>query len=1089
MSYPALTLYCLNRLVVSIYKICNLVCPVSRFGPAAFAGRYIVKGLHVRSQGKNPFRGGGFRKAAALAVGLPFLLASMAIGPATAAPPRLDKEAAGIGPHGMEFKDGRYIVVMSGAAAAAYEGETSGLGATKPQKGRKLDRSSSNYRAYDAYLRQRQREVAAGQGVVPAKQFSAALNGFSAQLTAGQAAALAKDARVLAVVPDVENAPDYTTTDFLKLTGPDGAWATQFGGEANAGKGVVVGVIDTGYAPDNPFLQGEPVQPLQGAAQVGVPYRTADGRIAMLKADGTTFEGECQKGAGTGAAFDGSRCNSKVIGARYFADSFLQYVAPENRAPEELISPVDVGSHGTHTATTAAGNSNVEQVIDGTSFGRSSGVAPAAKVSVYKVCWEDTNPATGGCYSSASVEAVEAAITDGVDVLNYSISGNNNNTTDPVALAFLNAAAAGVFVSASAGNSGPGASTVNHASPWLTTVAASTFPSDLLGTVKVSDGSMYRGASIMKTEVADTAAVIAAAAAAAGAANANLCAPGTLDPAKVAGKVVVCDRGVVDRTAKSREVQDKGGVGMILVNLSSSSEDADNHVLPTVHVNAPKSLELKSKLEANPALTVSLARGDLTGEPPAPAPQIAGFSSRGPTLASGGDLLKPDVAAPGVNVLAGVSTIGNNGAQFGFMSGTSMAAPHIAGLGALVLSNQPAWTPAMVKSGMMTTAYPLVTADGSASTDPFQGGAGHIDSTRVLDPGLVYDSGTRDWLGFLNGQGVETGVPQAGTIAARDLNLPSIALGSLVGDVQVKRQLTALVPGMYRPEVNLPGFNVEVEPKALNFAKAGQTREVTLTIRNVSAPVGEFSTGTLAWKGPRTVTSPIAVRPVDAQIAPSFSFSSATGTGSGTLELVSGSDQPIAVGVEGLAPLNQTAITKTPGEYAPANDAHNALLQVTVPASASFTRLGIQAQSDDVDWDMVVYAPNGSGGLTATQVATASASEFLDLKSPRAGTYYIVANLYSTPDNGAATATAQAVTFAGDAGNLTVEPNPITAPNGTATTATVSWTGLADGTYASRLSLGENGIRTWVNVQVGAAAPAESGSASALSEAQSLPAT
>lgn len=1007
-------------------------------------------------------------------MGLPLLLTSMAISPATAAPAGLDQAVAAKETAPAEFKDGRYIVVLAEAAAAAYEGGTPGLGATKPDNGRKLDSGSASYRAYDAHLRKQQREVAASQGVTPGKQYTAALNGFTADLTAAQAMELSKDERVMVVAPDVENAPDYTTTDFLKLTGPDGVWAKQFGGEANAGKGVVVGVIDSGYAPDNPFLQGEPVQPLSGPAQVGVPYRTAEGRIAMLKADGTTFEGECQKGQGTGASFDGSLCNSKVVGARYFADSFLQYVAPQNRAPEELISPVDVGSHGTHTATTAAGNANVEQVIDGANFGRSSGVAPAAKVSVYKVCWEDTNPDTGGCYSSASVEAVEAAIKDGVDVLNYSISGNNN-TTDPVALAFLNAAAAGVFVSASAGNSGPTVSTVNHASPWLTTVAASTFPSDLLGTVKVSDGSLYRGASIMKSEVADKAVIVASAAAAAGATNANLCAPGSLDAAKVAGKVVVCDRGVVDRTAKSQEVQDKGGVGMILVNLTSSSEDADNHVLPTVHVNAPKSLELKAKLESNPALTVSLVKGDLTGLPAAPAPQIAGFSSRGPTLAAGGDLLKPDIAAPGVNVLAGVSTIGNNGDQFGFMSGTSMAAPHIAGFGALVLSKQPKWTPAMVKSAMMTTAYPLVKADGTPNTDPFQGGAGHIDSTRVLDPGLVYNSGIKDWLGFLNGQGVDTGAPQAGSIAARDLNVPSIALGSLVGEVQVKRQLTALVPGIYRPEVNMPGFNVQVEPNALNFAKAGQTRDVTLTIRNVSAPVGKFSNGTLTWKGPRTVSSPIAIRPVDAQIAPSFSFSSASGSGTGTMELVSGSDSPINVGVEGLAPLSQTAISKTPGAYAPRNDAHNALLQVAVPEGASFARLGVQAQSDDVDWDMVVYAPNASGGLTATQVATASASEFLDLESPRAGTYYVVANLYSTPDNGPATASVQAVTFAGDAGNLAVDPNPIVAPNGTATSATLSWTGLSAGAYVSRLSLGGNGIRTWVNVQVGAAPTAPAG--------------
>jgi subtilisin family serine protease len=1012
----------------------------------------------------------------------------MAMSPATAAPAGLNTATTAQKSAASDFKDGRYIVVLAAKAAAAYEGETPGLLATKPQNGRKLDEDSPNYKAYDANLRKTQRDVASQQGVTPSKQFTAALNGFTAELTATQAGELSKDARVLAVEPDVQNAPDYTTTDFLKLTGEEGAWATRFGGEENAGKGVVVGVIDSGYAPDNPFLQGEPVQPLSGPAQMGVPYRTPEGRIAMLKADGTTFEGECQKGVGTGAGFDGTLCNSKVVSARYFADSFLQVVKPENRAPQELISPVDVGSHGTHTATTAAGNANVEQVLDGMSFGKGSGVAPAAKVSVYKICWEDDNPATGGCDSSASVEAIEAAIKDGVDVLNYSISGNADSTTDPVALAFLNAAAAGVFIAASAGNSGPGASTVNHASPWLTTVAASTFPSELLGTVKVSDGTLYRGASIMKTEVTDKPAVVAADAAAAGAANPNLCGPGTLDTAKVTGKVVVCDRGVVDRTAKSLEVQNKGGVGMILVNLTNSSEDADNHVLPTVHVNAPKSLELKSKLEGNTALTVSLVKGDLTDEPLSPAPQVAGFSSRGPTLASGGDLLKPDISAPGVNVLAGVSTIGNKGAQFGFMSGTSMAAPHIAGFGALVLSKRPHWSPATVKSAMMTTAYPLVNADGTPNRNPFDGGAGHIDSLRVLDPGLVYDSGIKDWLGFLNGQGVATGAPQAGTVAAQDLNLPSIALGGLVGEVQVKRQLTALVPGMYRPQVEMPGFKVKVEPQALNFAKAGQIREVTLTIRNVSAPVGKFTTGTLTWKGPRTVTSPMAVRPVDARIAPSFSFSSATGTGSGTMDLVSGSDDPLAVAVEGLAPMSQAAISKTPGAYAATNDPHNALVSVTVPAGATFARLGVQAEKNDVDWDMVVYAPNGAGGLVPIQVATASASEFLELESPQAGTYYIVANLYSTPDKGAAKATVQAASLSGDAGNLTVTPNPIVAPNGTATAATLNWTGLSEGSYLSRLKLGENGIKTLVNVQVGAAAAKAPAGAPLMAPADRIPA-
>ena len=184
------------------------------------------------------------------------------------------------------------------------------------------------------------------------------------------------------------------------------------------------------------------------------------------------------------------------MGARYFADDFLNFTTPEQRHPNERISPLDVSSHGTHTATTAAGNHGVEQFMYGErSYGEGSGVAPAAKIAAYKICWEDTDPDTGGCYTSASVAAIEQAIENNVDVLNYSISGSNTSIVDPVAMAFKSAAEAGIFVAASGGNSGPGPNTVNHGSPWLTTVAAETFSNELTATVQFSDGTQLRGAS------------------------------------------------------------------------------------------------------------------------------------------------------------------------------------------------------------------------------------------------------------------------------------------------------------------------------------------------------------------------------------------------------------------------------------------------------------------------------------------------------------------------------------------------------------------------------------------------------------------
>ena len=463
------------------------------------------------------------------------------------------------------YKDGRYIVVLTEKAAATYDGGTAGMPATKPAPGKKLDANRAEVKKYQAHLEQKQAQVAGKQGVKINRQFTAALNGFSANLTADQAIKLAKDPSVLTVAPDTENAPDYSSTDFLKLSGANGTWNTKFGGQNGAGKGVVVGVIDTGYTPSSAFFAGEEVKPLVGKPVVGVPYRTADGKIAMLKSDGDTFIGECQKGQD----FDGSACNSKVLSAHYFAEDFLQFVPPAERAPEELLSPVDVASHGTHTASTSAGNANVETFVDGRSFGLTSGIAPAAKLSVYKVCWEDTDPNTGGCYSSSSVAAVEQAIKDGVDVLNYSISGSATSVIDPVSIAFLNAASAGIFVAASAGNSGPTASTVNHGGPWVTTVAASSFSQELQGTVEFSDGTKFRGASIMNKRSQGRRRGAGRQRSSRREHQPGPVRPGTLDPAKVAGKVVVCDRGVVDRVAKSAEVARGGGVGMILVNLSN----------------------------------------------------------------------------------------------------------------------------------------------------------------------------------------------------------------------------------------------------------------------------------------------------------------------------------------------------------------------------------------------------------------------------------------------------------------------------------------------------------------------------------------
>ncbi|WCI07550.1 S8 family serine peptidase [Arthrobacter sp. OVS8] len=185
----------------------------------------------------------------ALTLGLPVLLSTVAIAPATAAPSQ-GSTVAGIAQKNLDpnsYKDGRYIVVLADKPAATYDGGKPGLAATKPKSGKKLDTNKTEVKRYEAYLEKKQADVAGQQDVQIKRQFTAAVNGFSANLTADQAIKLAKDPGVLLVAPDTENAPDYSSTDFLKLSGPNGTWNTKFGGQDNAGKGVVVGVIDTGY--------------------------------------------------------------------------------------------------------------------------------------------------------------------------------------------------------------------------------------------------------------------------------------------------------------------------------------------------------------------------------------------------------------------------------------------------------------------------------------------------------------------------------------------------------------------------------------------------------------------------------------------------------------------------------------------------------------------------------------------------------------------------------------------------------------------------------------------------------------------------
>ncbi|HEX8487469.1 MAG TPA: S8 family peptidase [Propionibacteriaceae bacterium] len=949
---------------------------------------------------------------------------------------------------------GRYIVTLADAPVASYTGGLQGLQATRPSSGRKVQVTSDAAKRYRNFLTRKQDRVVASVGARADRRFAVALNGFTAELSSQQANKLRNTPGVVSVTKDALRQPtdDRNSVDFLRLSGRNGVWES-LGGTAKAGRGVVVGVIDTGIWPESRSFAGAALGTAPPTADDPFrPYRSG-GTIVMKKSDGSTFTGVCQ----TGDQFTENECSTKIVGARYFSTGFE---ANQPLSDDEYRSPRDGDGHGSHTASTAAGNTDVDATVDGRSFGRISGVAPAAKVASYKVCWEAAPEGDAGCYNSDSIEAIEAAVADGVDAINFSIgSASESEATDPVELAFLSAASAGIFVSASAGNSGPGASTLDHPSPWVTTVAASTI-APYEGTVQLGNGARYLGVSTTVSSAVGPAPLINAAEArlsAASVAQAALCTPSTLDPAKVSGKIVVCDRGVVDRVAKSAEVERAGGVGVILVNLTISSLDADLHMVPTVHLNPPATASVKT-YAATPGATATLLPGNQTTDE-LTYPQVAGFSSRGPSTTSNGDLLKPDIAAPGVAILAAVAPPFHYGREFDFLSGTSMAAPHIAGLAALFFGQgvHPNWSPSVVKSAMMTTARDTVTASGARNTDPFAQGAGQVTPQEMFNPGLVFPSGDDDWLGYLEGLGANLGTG-VDAIDASDYNAPSIALGQLTGPQTVTRRMTAVKAGVYRAQASVPGVDVRVTPSILSFSAAGQTKSFKVTFNRRSAPYDEAATGFLLWRGAGTrVRIPVAVTPQELSAPDTVAGQGAAGQV--TFDVTPGTSGPFPIKAEGLVPGEGESGTIAAGQAQQ--------FPSTVPAGAKVAQFAVRTPSSAADLDLVVYRMSGGQAVQVGVSASGAANETVTLRSPAAGSYVAVVSGFANAPGTTNTPFSYysaAVTSATGVGSFTVSPTDPVATSGEPIEVTASWSGLsATSPYLGWVEY-ENGEGTVVTV-------------------------
>lgn len=354
---------------------------------------------------------------------------------------------------------GNYLITLADQPLVTYDGSVDDLPATRPAEGRKLDVTTSNAKRYRTHLVAEQRHVAKKVGATVRQHYAVTTNTFSARLNAAQLVQLARTKGVTNIAPDRlhQATDDRNSSDFLGLSGRKGLWAA-LGGTAKAGRGIVIGDIDTGIWPESASFKAPALTSRKPGGKHGKkpskddlyrPY--LDGTTTVMhKADGTTFTGTCQ----TGESFAAADCNQKIVSARYFADGWLQQVPESNRAG--YISPRDSQGHGTHTASTAAGNAGVRATVDGHDLGTVSGVAPAATVAVYKALWQSKDGKQDGGLTSDLVAAIDQAVADGVDVINYSLGGMfESEYDDPSQTALRNAAAAGVFVATAGGNAAP----------------------------------------------------------------------------------------------------------------------------------------------------------------------------------------------------------------------------------------------------------------------------------------------------------------------------------------------------------------------------------------------------------------------------------------------------------------------------------------------------------------------------------------------------------------------------------------------------------------------------------------------------------
>ena len=649
------------------------------------------------------------------------------------------------------------------------------------------------------------------------------LTGFAARLTEEEAKEMeAKEGFVSARPERMYQLHTTHSPSFLGLNTRSGLWKG-----SNLGKGVIIGVMDSGIIPSHPSFGDE-----------GMPFPPAK------------WIGSCEFNKTGG-------CNNKIIGARNF------------QSRSKGMPPFDDTGHGTHTASIAAGNFVKHASVLGNAEGTAAGIAPGAHLAIYKIC------ANGDCAGSDILAAFDAAIADGVDVLSVSVGQKSTPFyDDAIAVGAFAAIRKGILVSCSAGNYGPTTASVGNDAPWILTVGASTIDRSIRASVKIGNGEKFDGESLFQPAdfPSESFPLVY---------SPYFCSPGTLNASEVKGKVVLCDSDGKSITEKGLVVNNARAVAMIVANtdLVGSTTFALEHVLPATDVSYSAGSRIKTYMSSTSNPTASIAfEGTIIGE--STAPEVVCFSARGPSLETPG-ILKPDVIGPGMNILAAWPSP----LKFNLLSGTSMACPHLSGVAALIKRSHPDWSAAAIKSAIMTTADTLNHNKGSPILDQtenpasvFAIGAGHVNPLRANDPGLIYDIQPDDYIPYLCGLGYND--TQVSLIALRtvkcskessipelQLNYPSFSITLQSKTLRFQRTVTNVGKPKSCYVVHIaapPGVDVGVKPRKLHFTRKNQKKTYTVIFKRSKSGVitgKQYVQGFLKWvSATHSARSPIAVK-------------------------------------------------------------------------------------------------------------------------------------------------------------------------------------------------------------------------------------